>query len=61
MFDAHSVVLPATPIQFAAAVEPCEALFIESRRCQATSRFFQAAKEQISTPGHRQKGPTIWA
>jgi len=61
MFDAHSAVPPATLIQFAAAIEPYEVLFLEEPAVTGNIDVFKRLKEQIRIPlaaGERDR--TIW-
>lgn len=50
MFDAHCAVPPATLIQFAAAVEPYNLLFIEEVAVPGNIEVFKRLKEQIRIP-----------
>jgi galactonate dehydratase len=61
MFDAHCAVPPATLIQFAAAIEPYDVLFIEEPAVPGNIEVFRRLKQQIRIPlatGERDR--TIW-
>ena len=61
MFDAHCAVPPATLIQFAAAIQPYDVLFIEEPAVPGNIEVFKRLKEQIRIPlatGERDR--TIW-
>jgi galactonate dehydratase len=61
MFDAHSAVPPATLIQFAAAIEPYDLLFLEEPAVTGNIEVFKRLREQIRIPlaaGERDR--TIW-
>jgi galactonate dehydratase len=61
MFDAHCAVPPATLIQFAAAIEPYDLLFIEEVAVPGNIEVFKRLKQHISVPlasGERDR--TIW-
>jgi galactonate dehydratase len=61
MFDAHCALPPATLIQFAAAVEPCNLLFIEEPAVPGNIDVFQRIKAAVKVPlaaGERDR--TIW-
>lgn len=61
MFDAHSAVPPAMLIQFAAAIEPYNILFLEEPAVPGNIEVFKRLKEQIRIPlaaGERDR--TIW-
>lgn len=61
MFDAHSAVPPATLLQFAAAIEPYDVLFIEEPAVPGNIEVFKRLKQQIRVPlaaGERDR--TIW-
>jgi len=61
MFDAHSAVPPATLIQFAAAIQPYDLLFIEEPAVPGNIEVFKRLKEHIRVPlatGERDR--TIW-
>lgn len=61
MFDAHSAVPPATLIQFAAAIEPYEILFLEEPAVPGNIETFKRIKQQVRIPiacGERDR--TIW-
>jgi galactonate dehydratase len=61
MFDAHSAVPPATVIQFAAAVQPYELLFLEEPAVPGNIETFKRLKQQVRIPlacGERDR--TIW-
>jgi galactonate dehydratase len=61
MFDAHSAVPPATLIQFAAAVQPYELLFLEEPAVPGNIETFKRIKQQVRIPlacGERDR--TIW-
>jgi len=61
MFDAHSAVPPATLIQFAAAIEPYEILFLEEPAVPGNIETFKRLKQQVKIPlacGERDR--TIW-
>ncbi len=61
MFDAHSALPPATLIQFAAAVQPYELLFLEEPAVPGNIETFKRIKEQVRIPiacGERDR--TIW-
>ena len=61
MFDAHCAVPPPTLIQFAAAIEPYDVLFIEEPAVPGNIEVFKRLKEQIRIPlaaGERDR--TIW-
>jgi galactonate dehydratase len=61
MFDAHSAVPPATLLQFAAAIEPFDILFLEEPAVPGNIETFKRLKQQIRIPlacGERDR--TIW-
>ena len=61
MFDAHCAVPPATLLQFAAAIQPYDVLFIEEVAVPGNIEVFKRLKEQIRIPlatGERDR--TIW-
>ncbi|HJN12158.1 MAG TPA: mandelate racemase/muconate lactonizing enzyme family protein [Pirellulaceae bacterium] len=61
MCDAHSAVPPATLVQFAAAIEPYEVLFLEEPAVTGNIETFKRLKQQIRIPlaaGERDR--TIW-
>lgn len=61
MFDAHSAVPPATIMQFAAAIEPFDVLFLEEPAVPGNIDTFKRLKQQIKIPlacGERDR--TIW-
>ena len=61
MFDAHSSIPPAMLLQFAAAVEPYNILWLEEPACPGNIEVFKRLKEQIRIPialGERDR--TIW-
>lgn len=61
MFDAHCAVPPAALIQFAAAIEPYDVLFIEEVAVPGNIEVFKRLKEAINIPlatGERDR--TIW-
>jgi len=61
MFDAHSAVPPATVIQFAAAVQPYDLLFLEEPAVPGNIETFKRIKQQVKIPlacGERDR--TIW-
>jgi galactonate dehydratase len=61
MFDAHCAVPPAMLIQFAAAIEPYDILFLEEVTVPGNIEVFKRLKEQIKIPmatGERDR--TIW-
>jgi galactonate dehydratase len=61
MFDAHCAVPPSTLLQFAAAVEPYDVLFIEEPAVPGNIEVFRRLKQQIRVPlatGERDR--TIW-
>jgi len=61
MFDAHCAVPPPMLIQFAAAIEPLDVLFIEEPAVPGNIEVFKRLKEQIRVPlatGERDR--TIW-
>ncbi len=61
MFDAHGAIPPATLIQFAAAIEPYEILFLEEPAVTGNIEVFKRLKQQIRIPlaaGERDR--TIW-
>ncbi len=61
MFDAHSALPPATLIQFAAAIEPSDVLFIEEPAVPGNIETFKRIKQQVRVPlaaGERDR--TIW-
>lgn len=61
MFDAHSAVPPASLIQFAAAIEPYDILFLEEPAVTGNIEVFKRLKEKIQIPlaaGERDR--TIW-
>jgi len=61
MCDAHSAVPPATILQFAAAIEPYEVLFLEEPAVTGNIEVFKRLKEQVRIPlaaGERDR--TIW-
>lgn len=61
MFDAHSAVPPATLIQFAAAIEPYDILFLEEPAVPGNIETFKRLKQQVKIPlacGERDR--TIW-
>ena len=61
MFDAHSAVPPAMLIQFAAAIEPYNILFLEEPAVPGNIEVFKRLKQQIRIPlaaGERDR--TIW-
>jgi galactonate dehydratase len=61
MFDAHCAVPPATLIQFAAAIEPYDILFLEEVAVPGNIEVFKRLKQHIRIPmatGERDR--TIW-
>jgi galactonate dehydratase len=61
MFDAHCAVPPATLIQFAAAIEPYDVMWIEEPAVPGNIEVFKRLKQQIRVPlatGERDR--TIW-
>ena len=61
MFDAHCAIPPATLIQFAAAIEPYDVLFIEEVATPGNIEVFKRLKAAIKIPlatGERDR--TIW-
>ena len=61
MFDAHCAIPPAMLIQFAAAIEPQNLLFLEEPAVPGNIEVFKRLKEQIRIPlatGERDR--TIW-
>jgi len=61
MFDAHCAVPPATLIQFAAAIEPYDILFLEEPAVPGNIEVFKRLKQHIRIPmatGERDR--TIW-
>lgn len=61
MFDAHSAVPPATIMQFAAAIEPYDILFLEEPAVPGNIETFKRIKQQVRIPlacGERDR--TIW-
>ena len=61
MFDAHSAIPPAMLIQFAAAIEPYNILWLEEPACPSNIEVFMRLKQQIRIPialGERDR--TIW-
>ncbi|MBI3463179.1 MAG: mandelate racemase/muconate lactonizing enzyme family protein [Planctomycetes bacterium] len=61
MCDAHSAVPPATILQFVAAIEPYEVLFLEEPAVTGNIETFKRLKEQVRIPlaaGERDR--TIW-
>ncbi|HVC99173.1 MAG TPA: mandelate racemase/muconate lactonizing enzyme family protein [Pirellulales bacterium] len=61
MFDAHCAVPPATLIQFAAAIQPYDVLFLEEVAVPGNIEVFKRLKEAIRIPlatGERDR--TIW-
>jgi galactonate dehydratase len=61
MFDAHCAIPPAMLIQFAAAVQPYDILFLEEPAVPGNIEVFKRLKEQIRIPlatGERDR--TIW-
>jgi galactonate dehydratase len=61
MFDAHCAVPPATLIQFAAAIQPYDVLFIEEVAVPGNIEVFKRLKQAINIPlatGERDR--TIW-
>ena len=61
MFDAHCAIPPAMLIQFAAAVQPFDILFLEEPAVPGNIEVFKRLKEQIRIPlatGERDR--TIW-
>jgi galactonate dehydratase len=61
MFDAHCAIPPAMLIQFAAAVEPYNILWLEEPACPGNIEVFKRLKQQIRIPialGERDR--TIW-
>lgn len=61
MCDAHSAIPPATILQFAAAIEPYEILFLEEPAVTGNIEVFKRLKEQVRIPlaaGERDR--TIW-
>jgi galactonate dehydratase len=61
MFDAHCAVPPATLIQFAAAIEPYDILFLEEVAVPDNIEVFKRLKQHIRIPmatGERDR--TIW-
>ena len=61
MFDAHCAVPPPLLIQFAAAIQPYDVLFIEEPAVPGNIEVFRRLKEQIRIPlatGERDR--TIW-
>ncbi len=61
MFDAHCAVPPPMLIQFAAAIEPFDILFLEEPAVPGNIEVFKRLKEQIRIPlatGERDR--TIW-
>ena len=61
MFDAHSAMPPAMLIQFAAAVEPCDLMFIEEPAVPGNIDVFKRIREHVRVPlatGERER--TVW-
>jgi len=61
MFDAHCAIPPAMLIQFAAAIQPMDILFLEEVAVPGNIEVFKRLKEQIRIPmatGERDR--TIW-
>jgi galactonate dehydratase len=61
MFDAHCAVPPAALIQFAAAIQPYDVLFIEEPAVPGNIEVFKKLRQVIKTPlatGERDR--TIW-
>jgi galactonate dehydratase len=61
MFDAHSAMPPPMLIQFAAAIEPYDVMFIEEPAVPGNIEVFKRLKQQIRVPlatGERDR--TIW-
>ena len=61
MFDAHCAVPPPMLIQFAAAIQPYDVLFIEEPAVPGNIEVFKRLKQQIRIPlatGERDR--TIW-
>jgi galactonate dehydratase len=61
MFDAHSAVPPATLMQFAAAIEPYDVLFVEEPAVPGNIETFKRLKQQVRIPlacGERDR--TMW-
>jgi galactonate dehydratase len=61
MFDAHCAIPPPALIQFAAAIQPYDVLFIEEPAVAGNIEVFKRLKEQIRIPlatGERDR--TIW-
>jgi galactonate dehydratase len=61
MFDAHCAVPPASLLQFAAAVQPYDLLFLEEPAVPGNIEVFKRLKQQIRIPlaaGERDR--TIW-
>jgi galactonate dehydratase len=61
MFDAHCALPPATLIQFAAAVQPYDLLFLEEPAVPGNIEVFKRIKESVRIPlaaGERDR--TIW-
>ena len=61
MFDAHSAIPPATLIQFAAAIQPYDVLFIEEPAVTGNIETFKRIRQQVRVPlaaGERDR--TIW-
>jgi galactonate dehydratase len=61
MFDAHCAIPPAALIQFAAAIEPYDVLFIEEPAVPGNIEVFKRLKQAIKVPlatGERDR--TIW-
>ena len=61
MFDAHCAIPPAMLLQFAAAIEPYDILWLEEPVCPGNIEVFKRLKQQIRIPiatGERDR--TIW-
>lgn len=61
MFDAHSAMPPPLVMQFAAAIEPYDVLWIEEPAVPGNIEIFKRLKEQVRVPlatGERER--TIW-
>jgi galactonate dehydratase len=61
MFDAHCAMPPPLLIQFAAAIEPFQVMWIEEPALQGNIEVFKRLKEQIRIPlATGEKDRTIW-
>ena len=61
MFDAHCAIPPAMLLQFAAAIEPYDILWLEEPACPGNIEVFKRLKQHIRIPlaaGERDRG--IW-